>query len=87
MSDDVEIVVDGRSVMVPAGIPLAAALWRVGVRRMRRTGTGGPPRGPMCGIGVCFDCLVTLNDRPTQRACSVTVRAGDRVVTGEAGPA
>jgi hypothetical protein len=28
---------------------------------------------------VCFDCLVTVNGRPNQRACLVEVGPGDRV--------
>ena len=40
-------------------------------------GASGAPRGVFCGIGVCFDCLVTVNGRPNQRACLVPGRAGD----------
>ncbi|MGW2362580.1 2Fe-2S iron-sulfur cluster-binding protein, partial [Streptomyces phaeofaciens] len=29
---------------------------------------GERPRGVFCGIGVCFDCLVTVDGRPNQRA-------------------
>jgi aerobic-type carbon monoxide dehydrogenase small subunit (CoxS/CutS family) len=36
-----------------------------------------------CGIGVCFDCLATVNGVPNQRACLVEARPGDEVVTQE----
>ncbi len=36
-----------------------------------------------CGIGVCFDCLVTVNGRPNQRACLVPARPGDDIRTQE----
>ena len=36
-----------------------------------------------CGIGVCFDCLVTVNDRPGLRACLVTLQPGDAIRTQE----
>jgi aerobic-type carbon monoxide dehydrogenase small subunit (CoxS/CutS family) len=34
-----------------------------------------------CGIGVCFDCLVTVNGVPNQRACLVPARPGDEITT------
>jgi hypothetical protein len=30
-------------------------------------------------MGVCFDCLVTIDDQPDQQACMTSVRAGMRV--------
>lgn len=48
-------------------------------RRVLRAGPEGTGRGVFCGIGVCFDCLVTVDGRPGQRACMVAVRPGLRV--------
>ncbi|MEU0571372.1 2Fe-2S iron-sulfur cluster-binding protein [Nonomuraea sp. NPDC005983] len=42
---------------------------------------GGRPRGLFCGIGVCFDCLVTVNGRPPERACLLEAEPGDAVTT------
>jgi thioredoxin reductase len=44
----------------------------VAVRQAR----SGAPRGPFCGMGVCFDCLVTVDGRPSQRACLTKAQAG-----------
>ncbi len=41
-----------------------------------RQARSGAPRGPFCGMGVCFDCLVTVDGRPSQRACLTKVEAG-----------
>ena len=41
-----------------------------------RQARSGAPRGPFCGMGVCFDCLVTVDGRPSQRACLTKVSAG-----------
>ena len=41
-----------------------------------RQARSGAPRGPFCGMGVCFDCLVTVDGRPSQRACLTKVAAG-----------
>ena len=83
----VEIVVDGRAVTVEAGITLAAALWNAGVRAFRRSVTG-QPRAPVCGMGICFECRVTVDDTPHVRSCMAEVRADMRVRTDSlAGPA
>ena len=79
----VRIEVDGRPVDVPAGATLAAALLGAGIDILR-TSVTGTPRGPVCGMGTCFECRVTIDDTPHQRACLVDVRAGMRVKTGGA---
>ncbi|GAA2794085.1 (2Fe-2S)-binding protein [Nonomuraea dietziae] len=64
-----EITVDGRPVPVVQGQSVGAALARGGPSpSWRSTRREGRPRGLFCGIGVCFDCLVTVNGRESQRA-------------------
>jgi predicted molibdopterin-dependent oxidoreductase YjgC len=74
---------DGREIRALPGQTVAAALWRAGIVSWRRTRGAGRPRGVFCGIGVCFDCLVTVNGRPNQRACLLPARPGDVVRTQE----
>jgi hypothetical protein len=74
---------DGRAVPFAAGQSVGAALLASGVSSWRTTRRGARPRGLFCGIGVCFDCLVTVEDRPNQRACLVPARAGLRVHSQE----
>jgi predicted molibdopterin-dependent oxidoreductase YjgC len=75
------VTFDGRPVAALPGRTVAAALWAAGVPAWRGTRGAGRPRGVFCGIGVCFDCLVTVNDRPNQRACLVQVQPGDVIRT------
>ncbi len=70
------ITFDGRELPARAGQTVAAALLENGVRAWRRTRHGDRPRGAFCGIGICFDCLLVVDDKPGQRACLVTVRDG-----------
>ncbi|MGX1880779.1 (2Fe-2S)-binding protein [Streptomyces sp. NPDC055287] len=77
------VTLDGRPVDALPGQNIAAVLWSAGITSWRTTRDGGRPRGVFCGIGVCFDCLVTVNDRPNQRACLVQVSPGDAVRTQE----
>jgi predicted molibdopterin-dependent oxidoreductase YjgC len=74
-----EITFDGRPIPVVPGQTIGAALTAAGIRSWRRTRLADRPRGLFCGIGVCFDCLVTVNGRPSLRACLVEARPGDVV--------
>lgn len=71
---------DGDDVVAYAGESIAAAALAHGVRTLR-THRNGEPRGVYCGMGVCFDCLVTVNGSPNQRACVTPVQSGMRVTT------
>lgn len=68
----------GRKIPFEPGQSVAAALIAAGIRSWRTT-RGGAPRGLFCGIGACFDCLVTINGEPAQRACLVPAHDGDVV--------
>ncbi|GAA5067707.1 putative molibdopterin-dependent oxidoreductase YjgC [Thermocatellispora tengchongensis] len=76
-----EITVDGRPVPVVPGQSIGAAMHAAGIRSWRTTRFEGRPRGLFCGIGVCFDCLLTVNGTPSLRACSTQARPGDEVTT------
>ncbi|HKV50657.1 MAG TPA: FAD-dependent oxidoreductase [Gemmatimonadaceae bacterium] len=80
MSRDVTITVDGRPIAAPEGATLASVLLAAGVTRFR-TSVSGEPRGPVCGMGVCFECRVTVNDRAHQRSCLIPCTEGLRVDT------
>lgn len=75
---------DGSPVPFRDGQTLGAALVAHGVTSWRVTRVEGRPRGLFCGIGICFDCLVTVDDVPNQRACLVRAR-DDMVVTTQKG--
>ena len=75
------IELDGEPIEVEPGQSVAAALIAAGHRSWRRTRIGDRPRGVFCGIGVCFDCLATINGTPNQRACLVEAAPGDVVTT------
>ena len=70
------IQVDGQQVKAHAGESVAAVLLANGKRRFRHTAKGAKPRGIFCGIGVCYDCLVTINGVPGVRACVTPVSPG-----------
>jgi predicted molibdopterin-dependent oxidoreductase YjgC len=75
------MVVDGGELTAHEGESIAAALFASGRRFTRWTARGGEPRGYFCGMGVCQDCLVTVDGLPNVRACMTPVREGLRVET------
>lgn len=76
---DVRLHVDGRDVTVPAGHSVAAAL--ANLRVPSRRSVRGEARGPLCGMGICFECRVTIDGKPLVRACMVECKDGMEVRT------
>lgn len=81
MADALTIMIDGEQCRVEAGQTVAAVLlshrrWQFGCS------PAGRPRGPLCGMGICFECVVAIDGMPNVRACLEPVRDGMRVVTG-----
>jgi len=76
---ELQLEIDGLPVSVPAGANVAAAVARA-TPAFRRA-VLGEARGPLCGMGVCFECRVRIDERDHQRACMVLARAGMRVQT------
>jgi hypothetical protein len=71
--------VDGASVTVPAGTTVAAAIAIAGAPA--RVSVTGQPRGPLCGMGICFECRATIEGVPHQRSCQVLCSDGMDVRT------
>jgi aerobic-type carbon monoxide dehydrogenase small subunit (CoxS/CutS family) len=65
---------------IDAGTTVAAAIFNAGPQHFRRSVNGGS-RGPLCGMGICFECRVTIDGVAHQRSCTIIVRDGMEVVT------
>ena len=76
----VTIVANGRAIRVRPGTSVAVALLNAGIRVLRRSVTG-EGRGPLCGMGICFECRVSIDGVPHQRACLTEVVDGLTVRT------
>jgi D-hydroxyproline dehydrogenase subunit gamma len=77
--ETVIISIDGVETRVPHDQSLAAALFNAGHTATRRS-VSGEPRGPLCGMGICFECRVTIDGISHRRACLEPVRQGMTVV-------
>jgi sarcosine oxidase subunit alpha len=77
----VAITIDGRRVEVRSEDTVAAALFAAGLDHCRTTPVSGAKRAPYCMMGVCFECLVTIDGVGNRQGCLVPVRAGMVVET------
>ena len=80
MNQNVAILINGKTITIPAESTVAAALDLAGVSVMRKS-VRGEPRGPLCGIGICFECRVNIDGEPHQRACQTLCREGMEILT------
>ena len=72
----VTVTIEGQPVEVPAGETVAAAVLASGIGYTRTTPVSGSPRAPFCLMGVCYECLMTIDGQPNQRACKEYVAEG-----------
>jgi len=67
---------EGELLEAREGQSLAAALVQNQERITRLTRIKSTPRGLFCGIGSCFDCLLSINGVMNQRSCITEVQEG-----------
>jgi len=79
--DTVPFTLDDKPMTARAGDSVAAALLANGVEHCRTTPISGSPRAPYCMMGVCFECLITIDGVGNKQGCLVPVRRGMVVQT------
>ena len=77
----VTLRVNGAAVTVAAGATVAVAVAIAG--HACRTSVSGEPRGPLCGMGICYECRVSINGQPHCRSCQVLCEPGMDVKTDD----
>ncbi|MYM88036.1 (2Fe-2S)-binding protein [Rugamonas sp. FT82W] len=82
---DVVLNINGHDIHVAQGVSVAAAIAMAGSAVTRRS-VRGAARAPVCGMGVCQECRVTIDGRMHQLSCQTLCADGMRVITGESRP-
>ncbi|CAN7555943.1 (2Fe-2S)-binding protein [Trinickia sp. LjRoot230] len=82
--DRITVTIDGKALVVPAGTSVAAAMTLAYGIRGTRVSESGMPRAPLCGMGVCQECRVTVNDRAHVLACQIVCGEGMSIFTERA---
>lgn len=75
----ITITINGSPVVVPAGATVAVAVALAG--QACRVSVSGEPRGPLCGMGICFECRAAVDGVPHVRSCQVLCEQGMNVAT------
>jgi sarcosine oxidase subunit alpha len=81
MSSEFTVRVNGTTVSVPAGATVAVAMVIAG--QPCRSSVIGEPRGPLCGMGICFECRAVVNGIPHSRTCQLLCEPDMEVQTDE----
>jgi len=79
MLSQVTLTVNGTQIAVPPGATVAVAIMLAG--QACRTSVSGEPRGPLCGMGICFECRVAIDGKAHCRSCQILCEDGMRVST------
>jgi predicted molibdopterin-dependent oxidoreductase YjgC len=79
--EGITVFIDGQATRAYMGETVAGVLLAEQMRVFRRTAQGAP-RGMFCGMGICYDCLITVDTRPNVRACMTPVVDGMKILTG-----
>ena len=75
MPETVVLVVNGVSVTMREGSMVSAAVLKAGVTSFRRS-VSGQWRGPLCGMGICFECRVSIDGELHRRSCQILCQNG-----------
>jgi len=83
MTDQITLRINGQFISVPPNTTVAVAILQANTPTFRRSVTG-QPRGPLCGMGICFECRATINGQPHTRTCQLPVANAMEVRTDNA---
>ena len=79
MPEPITVSVNGTPVSVPPGATVAVAIVLAGA--VCRKSVSGEARGPLCGMGICFECRVAVNGQSHRRGCQILCQSGMEVRT------
>lgn len=77
----IQVEVDGLPVSAFAGESVAAVLMVAGTRIFTQASRSNLARTIYCGMGVCHQCLVTVDGVRDVRACMTKIRPGMEIET------
>jgi len=72
----IQIYLNDQLISVPEGISVWAAMALAGETTTRIAPVTEQKRSAYCAMGVCFECLVEIDQQPNQQACLTPVKAG-----------
>ncbi|MBS1810840.1 MAG: (2Fe-2S)-binding protein [Acidobacteria bacterium] len=82
MPETIQLSVNNHALIVPAGSLVSTAVFLADQLAFRRSVTG-EARAPLCGMGICFECRVTINGEAHARSCQIVCQEGMEIRTDE----
>ena len=79
MPETVTLTVNRKPITVSDTTTVAVAVVIAGAPC--RTSVTGEPRGPLCAMGICFECRVLIDGALHQRSCQILCQQGMDVRT------
>jgi predicted molibdopterin-dependent oxidoreductase YjgC len=73
MKNEIKVVLNGKETTAGPGDTVLAVLIASGFKALKKSRKINESRGPLCGMGVCYECQVSINGEPNQRACMTEV--------------
>ena len=80
---NITIKINGKETTACQGDTVLASLVASGRKILKKSRKLNENRGPLCGMGVCYECQVTINGMPNQRACMAEVEDEMMIVINE----
>lgn len=74
------LTINGQPTQVAEGTLVAAAVLVSGEPVFRKS-ISGQPRGPLCGMGICFECRLSIDGQAHRRSCQIVCREGMEIST------
>jgi sarcosine oxidase subunit alpha len=75
----IRLLVNDVPITVSRGTTVASAILIAGLPT--RQSVTGESRGPLCGMGICFECQATIDGVQHQRSCEALCAEGMEVRT------
>jgi predicted molibdopterin-dependent oxidoreductase YjgC len=74
MKARIKITINGKETIACQGDTVLASLVAAGHKILKKSRKLHENRGPLCAMGICYECQVTINGEPNQRACMAEVK-------------
>lgn len=78
----IKLKINNQETEIPNGSTVATAIFATAAKSFRRSMTG-EKRFPLCGMGVCFECRVSIDGVKHQRSCQILAKEGMKILTDE----
>ena len=79
---EVKLQINNNAVSVLEGSTVATAIFESETKSFRKS-VSGESRFPLCGMGICFECRVTINGVKHQKSCQILAEDGMKIETDE----